>query len=504
MLDRLDALAADYAAAVAEAFDAELIVDASDAEVMHLLGITGRMQRTTEAAQVEATVAVRSRSEGLRGERMTTTYGCDRPADLLRVVLRTDHQGASRLVRAAGLTTRTRGITDGEFLPARYDELRGALNDGVIGLAGLLAATRPLESGRGRILEESRVEADLQLAAFARGEWSEDESGSGDPAPPPTPDEIARIALLLAAYLDPDGAEPKDELAARERGLWLGAVRDGTVPVRGRLMPETAAQLQRLLDSLLNPRTDAVPAQDGASGGVCFEVSSPDDDRAGSTDPDDPDYIPEHDGMMPVDNRTAPQKRHDALASILAAAARGGELPDLGGAAPTLVVTVTASDYISGRGWAWPDGVDAGVPIRVAAQTACAGGIQRVLFDERGRIVSLGTSGRIFNALQRRAIIARDGTCIIPGCTVPATWCEIHHVQEHAQGGPTHVDNGVALCWHHHRTLHLSEWQVRVRHGIPELRGPTWWDGRRRWRPVRRRPRGADKRLRSSPAASCG
>lgn len=336
------------------------------------------------------------------------------------------------------------------------------MNDGVIGLAGLLAATTLLESSRGRISEESRVEADRQLAAFARGEWAEERVDADDvseSAPPPTPDELSQIAQLLAAYLDPDGAEPKDELASRERGLWLGAAKDGAVPVRGRLLPETAAQLQRLWDSLLSPRTDPVPVP----AGVHFEDSAATDDRVGSSGPEDPDYDPEADGMMPVDNRTAAQKRHDAFTSILAAAARGGELPDLGGAAPTLVVTVTASDYVSGHGWAWPDGVDEGVPVRVAAQTACAGGVQRVLFDDNGRITALGTSGRIFNALQRRAIIARDGNCIIPGCTIPATWCEIHHVHEHAQGGPTHTDNGVALCWHHHRTLHLSEWEVRVR-----------------------------------------
>lgn len=105
-------------------------------------------------------------------------------------------------------------------------------------------------------------------------------------------------------------------------------------------------------------------------------------------------------------------------------------------------------------------------------QAGCAGGIQRVLFDEDGRIVAIGTSSRIFNALQRRAITLRDGGCVIPGCTIPATWCEVHHVREHADGGPTHTDNGVLLCWFHHRTLHLSEWVIRMNHGIPKSAAP--------------------------------
>ncbi|MFC5434230.1 HNH endonuclease signature motif containing protein [Microbacterium suwonense] len=496
IVDRLEQLQADFASVVADAFADEQIAQLSDAEVMRLLEVTGRMRRGIDATMVEATVQVRERSEGLRAERMTTSYGCDRPADLLQLVLRVDRRTAGSLVRAAGFSARMQGITDGAFLPARYDALRRELNDGTVGIDGFLAAAAPIERSSARLSPEAVVEADRQLAAFARGELDPDAGATPDAGanlgagtdPAPTPAELSQLAHVLAAYLDPDGAEPTDDLASRERGLWLGRKRDGRIPMRGELLPEVAAQLLRLADSLLNPRVDPV----AVPGGVHFEEREPADD-------------PEGESLVPIDDRTRPQKMHDVFATILAAAARGGELPDLGGAAPTLVVTVDAADYAAGSGWASVDGVDAPVPMRVAAQVGCAGGIQRVMFDDRGRIVALGTSARIFNALQRRAIVARDGGCIIPGCTIPATWCEIHHVQEHSQGGPTHTDNGVALCWHHHRTLHLSEWQIRMRQGVPEIRGPAWWDRRRRWRPTgagearrRREP------VRSSPAASYG
>lgn len=488
VVDRVEQLQAEFAAAVADALPH--IADLPDGEVMRLLDASGRMLRSNDALQIAATGQVRERSEGVRGERMTTSYGFDRPADLLQMVLRVDARSAARLVKAAGLTTQVRSITDGEFLPSRYDALRRALGDGIIGLDGFLAATAPLESSRGRVAPEALVEADEQVAAFARGRMDGADAGIAavPDAPAPTPAELALFAQVLAAYLDPDGAEPADDAASRGRGLWIGGLRDGRVPLRGELLPEVAAQLTRLADSLLNPRVDGVPLPEGVHF-VASDASSDDD------------------GLDPVDPRSRPQKMHDAFATILGAAARGGELPDLGGAAPTLVVTVDAADYASGAGWArvdGADGLDMGVPVRVAAQVGCAGGIQRVLFDGRGRIVSLGTSGRIFNALQRRAIIARDGGCIIPGCTIPATWCEIHHVDEHSRGGPTHTDNGVALCWHHHRTLHLSEWQIRMRAGVPEIRGPAWWDRRREWRPVRRERRRTGGRVRSSPEASCG
>ncbi|MDR2322220.1 MAG: HNH endonuclease, partial [Microbacterium sp.] len=138
-------------------------------------------------------------------------------------------------------------------------------------------------------------------------------------------------------------------------------------------------------------------------------------------------------------------------------------------------------------GRAFIEGRNDDVPLSVAHHTACAGGIQRVLYDENGQIVSLGTSARIFNALQRRAILHRDRECVIPGCHVPATWCEIHHVREHADGCPTHTGNGVALCWHHHRTLDTSGWRIRMSHGVPEIRGPHWWDPHDAWRRPRNR-----------------
>lgn len=114
-----------------------------------------------------------------------------------------------------------------------------------------------------------------------------------------------------------------------------------------------------------------------------------------------------------VDTRSRAQKQHDTLAAVLGIAARHDEMPRLGGAAPTLVVTVTADDYIAGRGWAHVDGIDVPVSVRTAAHTACAGGVQRVLFDPAGRIIGIDTSDRIFSAHQRRAITLRDRECLV-------------------------------------------------------------------------------------------
>ena len=42
---------------------------------------------------------------------------------------------------------------------------------------------------------------------------------------------------------------------------------------------------------------------------------------------------------------------------------------------------------------------------------------------------------------QKDALIARDLTCVIPGCTVPGEHCQVHHVIPWAAGGPTDLHN---------------------------------------------------------------
>jgi 5-methylcytosine-specific restriction protein A len=121
--------------------------------------------------------------------------------------------------------------------------------------------------------------------------------------------------------------------------------------------------------------------------------------------------------------------------------------------------------------------------MRAVRQKVCTGGIQPVVFGDENAICALGVPDRCFNREQRRAIAARDGGCIIPGCQIPASLSEIHHVIPDAAGGKTQVDNGVMLCWFHHRTIETSGWRIRMLRGVPHLKAPPWLDpGGRTWR----------------------
>lgn len=50
----------------------------------------------------------------------------------------------------------------------------------------------------------------------------------------------------------------------------------------------------------------------------------------------------------------------------------------------------------------------------------------------------------------RAAVTGRDGHCRYPGCEEPATMCQMDHVIEYDDGGPTTPANLISLCQHHH------------------------------------------------------
>ncbi|MCI1019079.1 DUF222 domain-containing protein [Microbacterium sp. C5A9] len=490
----------------------EVLADTSlagltEAERVDVLVSAGAVFRRVEAVVVETLATT-------NGTDLAQAAGCRSENELLQRTLLTDVSAATRIGRVADLTRREVSLVSGERLPARWPALREALLEGAVSVAGFLAAVGPLEKCRDRITLEERLGADEFLAEQARGVRDVDAGQDAPRGPKPTPADLHILAHALAAILDPDGAEPDDKNAQHHRGVTLGRLKDGLRSIRGWLSPEVAAQLEAIFDAINNPRGDGAPEP-----GVRFTPEDDSGDSEGGFDPaaageahrpttrtgtrTDRTHTHAEGGFDPaaeglpdtedrfncdpravIDSRSASQKRHDAFAAAIGIAARHRSMPTVAGASPTLVVTIDATDLAGGTGWARLPGAHghpfAHTPARVAAQTGCTGTIHRVVMDE-GRIISLSTTNRVFTAHQRLAIIARDHECLIPGCHTPATWCEIHHVTEHAHGGPTHTDNGVPLCYYHHRSLNGSGWHIRMHNGTPQIQGPPWWDPHQHW-----------------------
>lgn len=73
----------------------------------------------------------------------------------------------------------------------------------------------------------------------------------------------------------------------------------------------------------------------------------------------------------------------------------------------------------------------------------------------------------------RRAVIVRDRTCRFPGCDRPHAWCDAHHVEHWADGGPTALRNLVLLCRRHHRMVHApGGFGLRIEEGTSVFRRP--------------------------------
>jgi hypothetical protein len=98
---------------------------------------------------------------------------------------------------------------------------------------------------------------------------------------------------------------------------------------------------------------------------------------------------------------------------------------------------------------------------------ACDADIIPVLLGSEGRILDIGRTTRIFPPHIRKAITARDQGCTFPNCTIPAPWCEAHHITYWTHGGTTSTNNGTLLCTHHHHLIHKEQWQIQVTPGIP-------------------------------------
>lgn len=176
------------------------------------------------------------------------------------------------------------------------------------------------------------------------------------------------------------------------------------------------------------------------------------------------------------DKRSADQRRADGLVTIAEIALRSGELPVTGGVKPHVTLVVPAEVIAEPlRPRPLPDelfddldAIEAELRNRVvqtgfghaisptwARRFLCDAAVSRIVMSATSEILDAGRTTRTFTAAQVRAIVARDQHCIWPGCDMPASWCEAHHIHHWADGGATSVDNGALLCGRHHDRVHL-------------------------------------------------
>lgn len=150
------------------------------------------------------------------------------------------------------------------------------------------------------------------------------------------------------------------------------------------------------------------------------------------------------------DTRKHAQRLADGLVELAA-----------GAQPPQLNVTVSLETLL-GRPGAPGGTMDFAPPLSAATieRYACDCTLTRVVLDGDSVVIDVGRGRRLVSGPMRRALDARDGGCVWPGCERPARWCEPHHKVPWAAGGGTSVAESALLCHRHHWLVHEGRWQI--------------------------------------------
>ena len=238
------------------------------------------------------------------------------------------------------------------------------------------------------------------------------------------PRELKDSAERTLFLLDQDGPQPDDTERARRRGISLGKQRhDAMSAVSGDLTPEARATWEAIFAKYAAP-------------GMC--------------NPDDPEPCVSGtptQAQIDNDHRSLAQRQHDAMIAVGRIALMSGQLGQLNGLPVTVIIRTTLQDLESRAGV----GVTGGgtvMPIADVIRLGSHGHHALAVFDgATGSALELFRTRRVASPAQRLMLIARDGGCTKPGCTVGAYGSQVHHViADWVDGGNTNIDELGLAC----------------------------------------------------------
>lgn len=416
-------------------------------------------------------------------------------AEHLRSLLRISAADARRRLALASELLPGRSLS-GETGTARHGETAAALASGMIGSASAGIITMAVAKVRPLCSPEKAAEMEHALARTA------EENDQ---------DFLAGVARRWVEAIDQDGPEPSEESLRHHQGAFLRRPKHGLAHVEIFATAEQYEHLLTVMNTAANPRTRTPqgttpshtaphgndPACTVASGGSTGDAST-----EASACADSCREAPKNAGAL--ERRSRAQKLLDGLVGACQLALATGSLPATGGHRPQILATIDHRDLFPQEspdprpGQASEPGQDpqpgrpallnrprqgggtgsftftGPVPAATLRKLACDADIIPVVLGGEGQDLDIGRASWIFPPQIRKAITARDKGCAFPGCTMPAPWCEAHHIQYWSRGGPTSTANGTLLCSHHHHLIHKEDWHIQVQAGVPgSSRHPT-------------------------------
>ncbi len=238
------------------------------------------------------------------------------------------------------------------------------------------------------------------------------------------PKELKDTAALRLFLLDQDGPVPDDAERARKRHLTAHRQgRDAMTRWIADLTPQAWAVWEVLFAKYAAP-------------GMC-NPADPQPCTSGTPSQ----------AQIDNDTRTLAQRQHDALLVIGRIALMSGDLGQLNGLPVSVIIRTTLQDLESRAGI----GVTGGgtkLPITDVIRMAGHANHYLAVFDgATGSALDLFRAKRIASPAQRIMLIARDGGCTKPCCTVGAYHCQAHHAnQDWQHGGNTNVNELGLAC----------------------------------------------------------
>ena len=353
---------------------------------------------------------------------------------VLSEALRISTDEAKQRIKQAELLGPRTAMT-GEPLPPTLPNVAAAQARGQIGSEHVRTIEKFFNELPSRIDAQTRDQAEADLARIA--------TGLG-------PTQFRAAADRLALVLNQDGDLPDEADRARRRYLTIDKQDAGGMSrFHGLLDPEARATLDAVLAKLAAP-------------GMCNP-----DDEAPCVDGEPTDAAVQGDARSPG------QRNHDALKAMGRAVLASGELGRHNGLPATIIVTATLQDLQSGAGVAATGGGSL-LPMRDVIRLASQSHHYLVIYDKHTRQpLYCGRAKRFATPGQRIVLHALERGCTRPGCTAPAYWCQVHHVDDWvADNGETNITDLTLACGPDNRLVEDGGWSTRKRN-----------DGRTEWLP---------------------